>query len=442
MQPIKDISGNALVFQSGGPTRVINASLVGVYYGILSHIISEEARGKTPRIQGLIGTENGVAGLLEERVFDLLRESEKGMDEIYHTPASCLKTTRHELYDKETGIREDECKRAIEVLKAYNMHYLFTIGGGDSAETALILSEFAKEENYPLIALLVPKTIDNDLLETDHCPGYGSAARFVTSYIAGTHCDIESYGNSIEVDVTMGRNAGWLTASASLVERLGISQPLIFVPENPLEIEDFLEIAMREYSRRGICQAVVSEGMKTPEGEEWVKILSKGTLAKDMTGRIVLSRTPLANLLEEELRSVLSRAGIKARVVSNQLGYGQRSFLDSFSRTDLREAEIVGRKAVDYALQGKDCVMVALKREPGEGYECNTIPIGLSKIASPGKKRIQTLKPEYIDTKNNKAGPAFLEYASPLVDIETMRGIGRLKGGRLKRRLPVYKVGE
>ena len=259
--------GNALIGQSGGPTCVINQSLVGVV---------EECLAAEP-VQRVFGAVHGIQGVLEERLIDLGKESKETLEAVARTPCAALRSVRK----KPT---REECEQVLKVFQAHDVRYFFYVGGNDSAETAHILNEIAVGEGYDVRLFHVPKTIDNDLRVTDHCPGYGSAARFVASAFMGDNQDNRSLPG-IKIDIVMGRHAGWLTAASLLARRYEDDGPhLIYLPERDFDLDAFLGDVDRVYSQHGRCLVAASEGIHGPDGELLVK-----SKEKDSHGNVQLS---------------------------------------------------------------------------------------------------------------------------------------------------------
>src|SRR5215212_2296085 len=328
--------GNAVVGQSGGPTSVINQSLVGVV---------REAR-KHGHIDKLLGARHGVRGIVNDQFVELNNVPEELLGRIAQTPASALGSTR----DKPD---EEYCRNIFKGFERHNVRYFFYIGGNDSADTARIVGEMAKGAGYDLTVYHVPKTIDNDLRVHDHTPAYGSAAKFVAAAIMGDDYDNRSLPG-IKVDVIMGRNAGFLTAASVLARRRDGDGPhLIYVPEAPLTEEKFLADVDRVFTKRGRCLIAVSEGVSQPGGKTWAEAM-QGNLDKDAHGNVQLSGTGalgdfLAGLITRKLQKP---GGKKLRVRADTFGYLQRSFPGFVSDVDAREAHLVGQTAVRYSAEG------------------------------------------------------------------------------------------
>ena len=379
--------GNALIGQSGGPTAVINQSLVGVVEGCL----------RSDRIKGVYGAIHGVKGVLGEDLIDLGRESAATLEGVANTPCAGLRSVRK----KPT---EEECARMLEVFEAHDIRYFFYIGGNDSAETAHILNQMAVERSYDIRLFHVPKTIDNDLCVTDHCPGYGSAARFVASALMGDNEDNRSLGG-IKVDVIMGRHAGWLTAASTLAKVHDDDGPhLVYVPEQAFDLERFGDEVAEVYSSLGRCVIAVSEGIHDADGK-----LILESQEKDSHGNVQLSGTgALGDFLAGRLKEVL---GADTRVRADTFGYLQRSFADCVSEVDAIEAREVGRMAAKVATSGEyQHGSVIIQREEDPTYRASFGGTELSKVA----KNTKTLPLEFLSGHGGIA-PSFQDYARPLV---------------------------
>lgn len=388
--------GNALIGQSGGPTCVINQSLVGIV----------EAAVGSDAIDGVYGAVHGIKGVLEEHWIDLGRESKETLEAVASTPCAALRSVRK----KPT---REECERALANFKKHDVRYFFYIGGNDSAETAHIVNEIAVAENYDVRLFHVPKTIDNDLRVTDHCPGYGSAAKFVAQAFMGDNQDNRSLPG-IKIDVVMGRHAGWLTAASALArQHEGDGPHLIYLPERSLTWEQFASDVGRVYEEHGRCLVAVSEGVHGPDGE--LLIQSKEV---DSHGNVQLSGTgALGDLMAAKVKEAL---GSDLRVRADTFGYLQRSFAGLSSEVDAREARQVGRKAVEVATSGeRPHGSIVLERSSDEPYECGVGCTDLSNVA----RETRDMPDEYIDGHADVT-EAFLRYARPLTGA--LPQLGRL----------------
>ncbi|HSU68817.1 MAG TPA: 6-phosphofructokinase [Tepidisphaeraceae bacterium] len=386
--------GNAVIGQSGGPTSVINQSLVGVALEMK----------KAGLVDQLLGARHGVRGIVNDDFINLLSAPDDLLERVAQTPAAALGSTR----DKPD---QAYCEKIFKSFAKHDVRYFFYIGGNDSADTARIVGELAAKEGHELKVFHIPKTIDNDLRVHDHTPGYGSAAKFVAAAIMGDNYDNRSLPG-IKVDVIMGRHAGFLTAASVLARQNDEDGPhLIYVPEAPLTEEKFLADVDRVYSKKGRCLIAVSEGIGRPDGKTWAEAMSSN-LEKDAHGNIQLSGTGalgdfMASMITKNLQAP---GGKKLRVRADTFGYLQRSFPGFVSETDAREARLVGQMAVRYASQGEKGGSVAMKRVPGGEYKIETFVTPLSTVA----RETKHLDPSYISDGNNIT-EAFKQYVRPLV---------------------------
>ncbi len=387
------LKGNAIIGQSGGPTQVINQTLVGII---------KEAR-KHEEIETLYGAIHGVAGILGDEFVDLGNLSYPELDLIAKTPGAGLGSVRK----KPT---EEECMSMLRMFQAKNIRYFFYIGGNDSAETAYIIDDFAKRENYDLVVFHVPKTIDNDLLVNDHTPGYGSAARFVAMAFMGDNQDNKSLGG-IKINVVMGRHAGFLTAASILAKQREEDGPhLIYVPEKDFDFDNFLQDVEDIYRRLGRVQIAVSEGVQ----RDGKPIYSTGYT--DSHGNVQLGTAGelgafLADFVKRELGGRLHK---KLRVRADTFGYIQRSF-PMQSEVDAQEAYMVGQKAVEYAITTEKSGSVAIKRLGTDiaSYGSDTFITPLESVA----RHTKSLPLEYISERGNNILDSFKEYVGPLVGV-------------------------
>jgi len=407
-------SGKILVAQGGGPTAVINQSLVGVAL--------EARRFRDVRL--VYGARHGVRGIVDEDFVDLTQETSHNLELVAATPSSALGSTRDKPDLK-------YCHEIFEVLRAHEIEHFFYIGGNDSSDTVRIVSEEAQKAGYPLRAIHIPKTIDNDLVGNDHTPGFPSAARFVAQAFAGANLDNAALPG-IYVGVVMGRHAGFLTAASALGKKFADDGPhLIYVPERVFEIETFLADVKATYERYGRCVVAVSEGIHDAAGTPILARLAndnKVDLEHDAHGNVQLSGSgALADLLCEEIKSKLK---IK-RVRGDTFGYLQRSFIGCSSDVDQREAREVGEKAVQFAMWGQNGQMrdgsVAIKRTGFYSVDYELLP--LSAVA--GKTR--TMEDEFLTAAGTDVTDAFRLYLRPLL------GSGMPDAYRL-RAAPVARV--
>jgi ATP-dependent phosphofructokinase / diphosphate-dependent phosphofructokinase len=395
-----------LVAQGGGPTAVINQSLVGVV---------QEAR----RIDGggtVYGARHGVRGIVNEDFLDLGQETSDNLERVAATPASALGSTR----DKPDLAY---CKEIFKVLEAHRIGHFFYIGGNDSSDTVRIVSEEARKAGYPLRCVHIPKTIDNDLVGNDHTPGFASAARFVAQAFAGANLDNAALPG-VYVGVVMGRHAGFLTAAAALGRTFPDDGPhLIYVPERAFSTERFLADVKAVHDRLGRCIVAVSEGIHDASGTPIASQLAK-TVERDAHGNVQLSGTgALADLLCDQVKDNLK---IK-RVRGDTFGYLQRSFLGCVSDVDQREAREVAERAVQFALRGDSDGSVAIRRVGDYAVEYALVP--LDTVA--GKTR--TMEDELIANSGTDVTDAFRNYLRPLLGSDGLPPTARLRPNRVAK---------
>ncbi|MBQ9431441.1 MAG: 6-phosphofructokinase [Kiritimatiellae bacterium] len=396
--------GNMLIAQSGGPSMVINQSLVGA-------VLAARSNRKVGKIYGAL---HGIQGILDEDFIDLRQETRKTLELVANTPSSALGSVRR----KPTP---EDCQAIFAVLKKLDIRYFFYIGGNDSAETAYIINEEAVKSEYGISCVHIPKTIDNDLRENDHTPGYGSAARFVACAVRGDDLDNRALGG-VKIDVIMGRNAGFLTAAAALARVDEDDGPhLIYLPERPFSIDKFVrdvKAAMRKYGR---CVVAVSEGIADENG---TPIVAKFTQETDSHGNVQLSGTgALGDLLAKVVKE---RANVK-RVRADTFGYLQRSFPGIASETDALEARLVGVAAVQAAVE-EDISRgsVVIRRKPTKKYGVTFEVVPLRMVA----RETRSMPKEFINRSGNNVTQAFIDYARPLVGALPLGA--RLEGMRKK----------
>jgi 6-phosphofructokinase 1 len=395
-----------VVAQGGGPTAVINQSLVGVVL---------EAR-RFGGVERIYGARHGVRGIINEDFVDLTGETSHNLELVAATPASALGSTRDKPDLK-------YCQQIFEVLRAHGVGYFFYIGGNDSSDTVRIVNEEAAKANYPLRCIHIPKTIDNDLVANDHTPGFPSAARFVAQAFAGANLDNAALPG-VYVGVVMGRHAGFLTAASALGKKFPDDGPhLIYLPERDFVLDKFLADVKAAHDRYGRCVVAVSEGIHDASGQPMLAQLAK-ELERDAHGNVQLSGSgALADLLCEEIKTKL---GIK-RVRGDTFGYLQRSFIGCVSDVDAREAREVGEKAVQFAMWGDRDGSVAIKRTGFYSADYELVP--LETVA--GKTRV--MDDAFIAPSGTDVTDAFRLYLRPLL------GSGMPDAFRL-RPAPVPKV--
>lgn len=380
--------GKVLVAQGGGPTAVINQSMAGTVL---------EAR-KFRNVELVYGAMHGVRGIVDEAFVDLTQETTHNLEMVAHTPASALGSTRDKPDLK-------YCQEIFRVLRAHEIGYFFYIGGNDSSDTVRIVSEEAHKANYPLRCIHIPKTIDNDLVENDHTPGYPSAARFVTQAFMGANLDNAALPG-VYLAVVMGRHAGFLTAASTLGKKFPHDGPhLIYMPERTFEVERFLTDVKRINDEHGRCVVAVSEGIHDASGQPIITTLME-QVEKDAHGNVQLSGSGmLADLLTSLIKDKL---GLK-RVRGDTLGYLQRSFVGCVSDVDQREAREVGEKAVQYAMFGDRDGSVVIRRTGFYSVDYHLAPLE----AVAGKTR--TMPDEFIASNGCDVTDAFRLYLRPLL---------------------------
>ena len=393
----KATRGNMMIAQSGGPSRVINQSLVGAVLEARGH----KAVGK------IYGARHGIKGILADDFVNLRRESVRDLEAVAATPSSALGTVRK----KPTG---DECARIFEVLRGKDVRYFFYIGGNDSAETAHIIDDEAARCGYDLHCFHIPKTIDNDLRENDHTPGFGSAAKFVACAVMGDNLDNRALPG-VKIDVVMGRHAGFLTAASALGKLYDDDGPhLIYLPERPFGMDRFITDVDRVYAKLGRCVIAVSEGIADEGGHA---IAGKFSKEVDSHGNVQLSGT---GALGDLLAAAIKDKTKISRVRADTFGYLQRSFPAIISDVDAREARAAGAVAVRHAVAGEDNGSIAVRRKPTKKYQVYFERVPLRKVA----RDTREMPPRYINRAGNGVTQAFLDYAAPIVgDIPRM---GRL----------------
>lgn len=383
------LEGKVLVAQGGGPTAVINQSVVGV---------TLEAR-KFPQVKAVYGAIHGVQGIVKEDFLDLTRETTHNLEQVAETPSSALLSTRDKPDDA-------YCARIFKVMQKHDIRYFFYVGGNDSSDTVRIVNQHAEEAGYEFRAIHIPKTIDNDLLLNDHCPGFGSAARFVTQAFIGLNLDNRAL-SGVLIGVVMGRHAGFLTASSSLARKYLDEGPhLVYLPERPFSTDRFIADVDRIYKTHGLCTVAVSEGIQDDKGTPIALTLSDSA-ERDAHGNVQLSGSgALGDLLADQIKSKLK---IK-RVRSDTFGYLQRSFLGVVSDRDAHEAREVGEIAVQYAMWDNVDGSVVLRR-PVLNYSVSYDLVPLESVA--GKTRV--MPDEFINAEGDGVTTAFDNYCRPLI---------------------------
>lgn len=406
--------GNLVIGQSGGPTAVINASLAGVL---------QEAN-KHPMFSGIYGLVHGIEGALKEEFIDLKQETKETLDRLSTTASSILGSCRHKL-------SEGDYERILEVFKAHGVHYFIYIGGNDSMDTCHKISELSAAMDYELHVAGVPKTIDNDLVHTDHTPGYGSAAKFIAHATRDSGLDLEAMATFDDVTIleTMGRNTGWLAASSVLGKDSEDQAPhLIYVPEVTFNEDRFLTSISHVHARLGRVYVVVCEGIKDEAGRFIGEHIVKPD-HKDQFGHTLVALTAgvafyLSNLVREKL-------GLQSRFLRPALV--GRTFGPYVSEIDRKEAFDVGRTAVINLVADETNFMVSLERLSDRPYSFGTRKVPLLEVANKEK----LLPSEFINPSGNMITEAFKDYALPLID-GLLPPIAQLKGIRVRKKLSSF----
>ena len=382
---------NILIAQGGGPTAVINESLVGA-------VLESRGFDGTGAVNGAF---NGVSGIVNEDFINLSLETAENLENVAKTPCSALGSTR----DKPD---QQYCQDIFKVLKAHDIGTFFYIGGNDSSDTLRILAEEAVGADYPLRCIHIPKTIDNDLTVNDHTPGYPSAAKFVASAFAGVNLDNRAL-LGVYVGVVMGRHAGFLTAASALGRKYDDDGPhLIYLPERNFSMDSFIADVQATSDKYGRCVIAVSEGIHDDSGAPMVTKLAK-EVEKDAHGNVQLSGTgALADLMCDVIRE---RTGQK-RVRGDTFGYLQRSFLGCVSDVDQRESRAVGVEAAHFAHEGdKDGTVTIHRNGNGDSYAAEYQLSKLEDVA--GKTKV--MADDLIDPSGHDISPAFVDYLKPLL---------------------------
>lgn len=374
--------GKAVVAHSGGPTPVINGSLLGVLHEAREHA----------EIDALYGARFGIDGILNEDFVDLYRQSDSVMERVGHAPSSVLGSSRRE-------VSADDLARVIDVFRRHSVRFLFYNGGNGSMGTAQQIANLATEQNYELQVIGIPKTIDNDLHETDHTPGYPSVARFFAMALRDIDADNRALRNQVEIVEVLGRNAGWLVAATSLARANPDDAPhLIYFPEHRLPLEQLLTDVERVYARLNRCVVAVCEGQLDDSGQPFgadVRAGSRGALAMNLAHR-------LAMLVSKHL---------KLRARSEKPGLLARASSWTISDVDWKEAYLSGRAAVAAAVRGETGKMIAMHRSRDANYSVMLTLVDLEKVAYVER----TLPPCWMNEEHNDVSPAFSNYALPLV---------------------------
>ena len=388
---MEELTGNVLVAQSGGPTAVINASLAGVITEALNYDCIEEIYG------GL----NGIEGILNEQLIDLAEESQQTVRGLRYTPSSALGTCRYKLKS------EQDFAKLLSVFKAHNIRFFFYIGGNDSQDTADKISSYAAANNYEMRVIGIPKTVDNDLVMTDHCPGYGSVVKYLATAVRELSLDHEAMGNHDLVSIVevMGRNAGWIAAGTTIAKRRNMPEDaphIILLPEVAFNPEYFLAQVQECLKKNKYCLVVASEGITDANGN-----YVASTNVQDSFGH-----SQLGGVGEYLQNLVASRLGVKAR--SCKIGHEQRAASHCSSLADSNEAFMCGQAAVKAAVAGESAKMVALVRGDTERYSCETTLVDLKDVAN----GVKHFPESWIADDKISISYQFNKYILPLIQGE------------------------
>ena len=391
MENTKVLRGACIIGQSGGPTAVINASAYGaIRAGLDSDVITN-----------VYGAAHGIKGVLDDKLYDMSKEDPAELKFMLNTPSSELGSCRYKIADPD--VDDTDYKRILEIFKKYDVRYFFYNGGNDSMDTCNKISKYMQRVGYDCRVMGIPKTIDNDLFGTDHCPGFASAAKYIATSCMEVYKDATVYDNSqITVIEIMGRHAGWLAAAAGLATHFGAGPDLIYLPETDFDMDKFFADVEKVYATKNKVLIAVSEGIHYADG----RFVSEAeTSATDGFGHAQLGG--LAVKLADALKK---RTGAKVRGI--ELSLLQRCGAHLASKVDVEEAEMAGRVAVEAAVSGETDKMVAFKRVMVNGeYTCEPMLLNLSDVANFEKK----VPLEWINAEGNGVTPEFIDYALPLI---------------------------
>jgi 6-phosphofructokinase 1 len=394
---MEKLKGSCIIGQSGGPTAVINASVLGCV----------EAALQSDCITKVYGAAHGITGVLDDKLYDLTLEDPAELARIRYTPSAALGSCRYKLADFMTD--DADYQRILDVFKRYDVRYFFYNGGNDSMDTCSKISAFLAQNDYECRVIGIPKTIDNDLALTDHCPGYGSAAKYVATTCMEVSLDAKVYNKgSVTVLEIMGRNAGWLTAASALACSGGLGPDLIYLPEVPFDLADFIADVTREYERRRDVVVAVSEGIRDKNGDYISSYFSDTSRDRDVFGHVQMGglAMSLANFAHTK---------IKTRARGIELSLLQRCAAHIASAVDIEEAYMAGRVAFETAEAGISDKMIAFARPAGPEYRCETALVDLVDVANAEKK----IPRAWINAAGNGMLQPFIDYALPLIQGET-----------------------
>ena len=393
-----ELKGACIIGQSGGPSAVINASA----YGAISAAL------ENPSITRVLGAENGIQGVLQDKLIDMGKEDPEELKRMKYTPSSALGSCRYKLKKAEDD--ETDYKRILEIFKKYDVRYFFYNGGNDSMDTCNKISKYMLEHNYECRVMGIPKTIDNDLAGTDHCPGFSSAAKYIATSVMEVYHDARVYDTGmVTIIECMGRHAGWLTAAAALAQYKGNGPDLIYVPEVAFDMDKFIDSVKAIYAKNKKCIVAVSEGIHDKDGVFITEYANKNA-TRDSFGHAQLGG--LAAFLANEVKAA---TGAKVRGI--ELSLLQRCAAHCASQTDVDESFMAGQAAVENAVAGITDKMVGFERVTGPDgkYECKIKLFDLDIVANAEKK----LPLEWINGTLDGINQGFIDYALPLIQGQT-----------------------
>ena len=390
----ESLKGSLIIGQSGGPSSVINASA----YGVIRTALDADC------ITKVYGAYHGIKGVLEDQLLDMDAEDRAELDRLPYTPSSALGSCRYKIADPD--VDDTDYKRILEIFKKYNVRYFFYNGGNDSMDTCNKINRYMQKVGYECRVFGVPKTIDNDLFGTDHCPGFASAAKYIATSVMEVSRDCQVYDKGmITIIECMGRHAGWLTAATALAGAKGDGPDLIYLPEVDFNMEDFLDDVIRVYNGRGSCLVAVSEGIHYADGAFVSEAKASST---DGFGHAQLGglAARLANIV---------KAATGAKVRGIELSLLQRCAAHCASGTDIEESFNSGKLAVEAALRGESGKMVGFRCDRKDGYVCHYELFNLEDVANYEKK----VPLEWITSDNAYVTEDFIDYCMPLIAGET-----------------------
>ena len=394
---MSQLKGACIIGQSGGPTSVINASA----YGAIKTALESDC------ITKVLGARHGIKGVLDDDLIDMGKEDPKELEMMKFTPSSALGSCRYKLKDPDED--DTDYKRILEIFKKYDVRYFFYNGGNDSMDTCNKISKFMLKNGYDCRVMGIPKTIDNDLAGTDHCPGFASAAKYIATSVMEVYCDAHVYDTGmITIIECMGRHAGWLTAAAALAGIKGCGPDLIYLPEVDFDLDDFTKKVKDIYEQNKNCIVAVSEGIHDKDGTFIAEYANKN-MAKDSFGHAQLGG--LAAFLANHVKQA---TGAKVRGI--ELSLLQRCAAHCASQTDIDESFMAGKAAVENAVNGVTDKMVGFERETVDGkYTCKVKLFDLSIVANTEKK----VPRQWINNEGDGITDGFIDYALPLIQGQT-----------------------